>query len=265
MGFALLLGVDFEEYQRMFNNNVLLVEGKLLSKDDRGILITEDRRIDMYDQQDFWAKPEGYPLNEKNLTEEAKQYRTQLSIRESIVIMGSGNDNFASDISTPVRGIIKYEYLGDYWKYFNIIDLESYREAFRYVTGAEAEVKLSREKEKILASDNLDSMFGDSVVVGADTGRKTYNAAAMVARKDSDRKVEVDSGAYNLVFIKLKNPRNIDGTVEKLNKAFLAAKAPARAISWKRASGQLGDMATIIRGALHVFVFLIFSWRSSSS
>ena len=258
MGFALLLGVDFEEYQEMFNRNVLLVEGELLKKGDRGILITEDRRIDMYDQQDYWVKPEGYPLNEKNLTEEARKHRDELSVRESIVIMGSGDDNFASDISTPVRGIIKYEYLGDYWKYFNIIDLESYREAFRYVTGADAEVRLSSEKQKILASDNLDSMFGDSVVVGADTGQKTYNAAAMVARKDSGRKVEVDSGAYNLVFIKLKNPRNIDGAVERLNKALLAAKAPARAISWKRASGQLGDMATIIRGALHVFVFFIF-------
>ncbi len=258
IGWSLLLGVDFPEYQKMFKNNVIVTEGESIRKGERGILVSEGRRKAMYDEQDYWVKPKGYPLKESSLSEEAKKKRKYLTVRDNIVIMGSSEENYSVDIRTDVKGIIKYEFLDDYWKIFNIIDLESYREAFNYVTGSDAEVIVPREKKKILESENLDDMFGSDVIVKADSQQGNYNAASLVKRDKQKKKPAFDSGAYNLVFIKLKNINTIDASVKKLNTLFRENNAGARAITWRKATGQLGEMATIIRGALYVFVILIF-------
>jgi ABC-type lipoprotein release transport system permease subunit len=258
MGFALLLGVDFPEYQKMFNNNVILEDGAFLKKGERGILITEGRQKSMFDEQDFWVKPKGFPLKESALSKEAMKQRKNLVIRDDIVLLGSNPDGYSLDVRIDVKGIIKYAFLNDYWKFFNIVDIESYREAFNYVTGTDAEVVLPREKKKIMESENLDDMFGSDLVVKTESQQEHYNTAMLVKKDKLKKKPAVDSGAYNVVFIKLKDISRIDSTVKKLNDTFKLANAGARAVSWKKATGQLGDMATIIRGALYVFVILIF-------
>ena len=259
MGWSFALGVDFEKYQKMFNKNVILVEGEFLKNGEQGILVTEDRRKTMFDEQDFWVKPKGFILKESTLTDEAKKSRKKLNVRDNIVIMGSNSGKVTTtDIRSDVKGIIKYEYLNDYWKIFNIVDIESFREAAGYVTGVDAEIKLPKEKTKILASENLDDIFSGDIIVKSGANQQRFNTAALVVRDKKKRKPAVDSGAYNLVFIKLKDANAIEKSVEKLNAALSEAKAGARAITWKKATGQLGEMATIIRGALYVFVFLIF-------
>ncbi len=258
MGFAYALGVNFQDYQKMFMNNVKLIEGSYLGKDERGILITSGSRKQIYDEQDFWVYPEGTTLNEKNLTEEARKYRKTLDARSDIIIMGSSNENTTLDLRLKVKGIVKYEFLDDYWHFFNLVDIESFREAFQYVTGSDAAVNIPKDKKRILESDNLDSLFGDTVVQKAEAKDRGYDVTVLMGKKAVQKKLTVDSGAYTLIFIKLKNIGGIEKSLKKLNSAFKAAGAEARAISWKRAVGQLADMATIMRGAATGFVMLIF-------
>ncbi|TAL31613.1 MAG: FtsX-like permease family protein [Spirochaetes bacterium] len=260
LGFSLTLGVNFQDYQKFFKNNVLLVEGRLMKNDERGVLVTTGSRRQMYDRQDFWAVPEGMKLNPDTLTPEAKQNIARLNIRHDVVLMGSSSENTTVDVRVPVRGIVKYEYLNDYWENFNILDIESFREAFHYVTAEDAAVEIPQERKQILQAENLeDSLFAGATVVNpADTGAKVYRVENLIGRKVVKKNVDIDAGAYNVVFIKLKDSREIDRDVARINAALEGSGADARAVTWKKATGQLADMATIIRTALFVFVVFIF-------
>ncbi len=256
MGFTSLIGADFEAYQSMFLNNVQLVEGRFLKKGERGILITEGNRKEIFLNQNFWIQPEGAPVRDAALPDEAKEHRDTLDVRESVVLMGASSENASLDILAPVKGVVRYEYLDKFWRYFNIIDMESFREAFQYVTASDAKVKLDEKKSRIMESENLDYLFGGSVISSAGSAGG-YDVRAMVKR---DRKAGdaagVDSGAYNVVFIKLKKGVSIDGAVDRLEKAL--KNTGGRAVSWKKAAGEIAELATIIRGALFGFVMFIF-------
>jgi ABC-type lipoprotein release transport system permease subunit len=258
VSYALVLGVNFEEYQKMFMDNVKLVEGAFLKKNDRGILVTSGNRKRIYDELDFWLMPEGAKLNNKNLTDEAVKHKDALEMKNDIVIMGSSMENTTMDLRLKVKGVIKYEYLDDYWKNFNIIDIESFREAFQYVTASDAAVKIPKEKQKLLETENLDSLFENTVVTKSGTSEKKYQISELVGKKAVQKKANIDSGAYNLIYVKLKKGEDIEQSLQKLNRAFKAAGAEARAVSWENAVGQLADLATIMRGATMGFVMLIF-------
>jgi len=258
MGFTLALGVKFEEYQKMFLNNVKLVEGEYLTNDDRGILITSGNRKKIYDEQDFWLIPEGGKLDEKNLTEEALKQKNRLDVRDSIILMGSSNENTSLDLRLKVKGIVKYEFLDDYWQNFNIMDIESFREAFQYVTASDAAVKIPKEKQRILESDNLDSLFNEPLLEKVNTKDKKYDVSQLIGKKAVQKRLTVDSGSYTLIFVKLKDADRIESAVKKLNGVFKKEGAEARAISWENAVGQLADLAMIMRGATIGFVMLIF-------
>lgn len=260
LDFAMLLGVDFSEYNRMFRENVKLVEGKLLEKNERGVLMTEGRRKRFFNDQNIWVKPVGSALDEKLLSDEAKKYRDKMIVKDTLVFMGASNDSAANDIRADVKGIVRYEFLDDYWKFFNIMDIETFRECFQWVTNADAAVALNQDTRQLMAQDeNLDALFSEKTIVKtkADRVELTKSLKSLKGKSTAARAL-TDAGAYNVVFVKIKNGNKIDSAVAGLNAAFKTAAAPARAVTWQQAIGQLGDMAGIIRGALIGFVFFIF-------
>jgi ABC-type lipoprotein release transport system permease subunit len=262
MGFTFLLGVDIEAYQKMFRSNIVLVEGQLLKGQDRGTLVTSGARKQMYDSMYVWLTPEGYPFIETNLSPEAKSNRTELNIQSNVVLMGMSADSSQKDIRSPVRGIIKYKYLNNFWESYSIVDLESFRECFGYQTSSDSEVKLTKEKEQILKADeNLDDLFSsESLVQSSEAKLGSYKIGSLkrkVATINTNT-IDKDFGVYNIVFVKLKKNTNPKQDLKKLNTALSNAQVSARAVSWKKAAGTIGDMATIMKGALNGFVIFIF-------
>jgi len=65
-------------------------------------------------------------------------------------------------------------------------------------------------------------------------------------------------GAWNLVLVRLQPGQDLEASAKRIDAALKAAKVPARAVTWNKASGPVGAMAMLIRGALFVFVMLIF-------
>lgn len=258
--FAMLLGVDFPEYNKMFRENVKLVEGKLLDKNERGMLISQGRRTRFFNDQNIWVKPVGFPLEEKNFSDEAKKFREKMIVKDSLVLMGASGDSTAYDIRTDIKGIMRYEFLDDYWKFFSILDIETFRECFQWVTNTDAAADVKSDTRNLIArEENLDALFNDNTVVAAKSGKAELTASLKKLKdKSAVVKSHTDAGAYNVVFVKLKDSNAVDKHLKELNAAFKAAGAPARAVTWQQAIGQLGDMAGIIRGALTGFVFLIF-------
>ncbi len=260
LDFAMLLGVDFPEYNKMFRENVKLVEGKLLEKNDRGMLMSQGRRTRFFNDQNIWVKPIGFPLVDTNFSDEAKKYREKMIVKDSLVLMGASGESTAFDVRADIKGIVRYEFLDDYWKFFNILDIETFRECFQWVTGTDTAVNLKADTQRLMEkTDNLDALFNDNTVVSGGAGKAELAASLkQLKRKTEIQKPQTDAGAYNVVFVKLKPGENIDSRAQSLNAAFKAAAAPAQAATWQKAIGQLGDMAGIIRGALMGFVFFIF-------
>jgi putative ABC transport system permease protein len=63
---------------------------------------------------------------------------------------------------------------------------------------------------------------------------------------------------YNIVFVKLKGGVSYRYALANLNRALAEANTGVRAVTWNRASGPIGSMAIIIKGALFVFVTVLF-------
>ncbi|MGA2141210.1 MAG: FtsX-like permease family protein [Brevinematales bacterium] len=269
MGYTALLGVDIDRYEKMFHNNIVAVEGKLLSDGMKGCLVTKGGQSTMYNQMDVWLTPEGAPFIESNLIPDAKSNRASLNIQSNVVFMGMNSSGDQMDIRTPVIGIIKYKKLDNFWGGggggngggYSILDLESFRECFAYNNAENTVTNLTGEKKKIFGSDdNLDSLFGGgSVVKEVETGNTVYKIGSLKRTEvKTVSNANLDAGVYNLIFVKIKPGSSSDAGLVRLNTVLSNSGLGVKAVTWKKAAGTIGDLASIMKIVLYVFVGILF-------
>jgi ABC-type lipoprotein release transport system permease subunit len=106
---------------------------------------------------------------------------------------------------------------------------------------------------------NLDALFSDASLIVKDT-KKGMNEADLKrhAAVAAPAAVDLEAGAYNLVFVKLKPGIDRKKALAALNRAFEDAKTGARAVTWEKAVGMIGSLTLLIKSALFVFVMLLF-------
>lgn len=279
--YTYIMGVDFDEYTKMFPNNIELIEGDYINTGTKGALVGTGGREDYYDDTGLWIITEKDGLIEKNFTEEAKKSfnnKEEIIYKDNLVFMGFNESNSTSDIRLPVKGVIKYRALNNYWGSFIFTDIESYRNCLGYFSAAEV-VELDEEKEQAMTfdEDSLDAMFSDNSIFVDDTGEaiNTDELDFTVDASIYEHDIDVESGAYNLVFIKLKKGVNREEAVISLNKKLeergFGGKTSydkefkdgrvvqgARVLTWKQAAGFIGNISTLIKGALFLFVMFVF-------
>ncbi len=259
--FMYLLGVDFNEYKKMFGNNITVLEGRLFKDREQGILVPARAREELYSAMDIWILPENGKLIVQNLSKDALPYKDQLTLKDNVVLMGFTDDGSSSDIRLKVKGIFKYRALNTIWGHFSITDIESYRNAMGYFSASEMKVDISKSEQKLLSSDtgNLDDMFGQDTMIITDTGSSDIGKVNFKKKEIATTAgVDLESGAYNCVFVRLKDSGTLDKSVAKLNSAFKKAGIDVRAVTWKKAAGMIGSMAVLIKGALFIFVTMLF-------
>ncbi len=260
MGTMMLLGVDIERYQEMFPGNFSVIEGENLRPGERGILVPQYARESLYNFVDYWLLPEGEELDKDNLTADALRYFDNLELRQDIVFMGASTSNSTLDIRVPVKGIIQYKALNGVWGNYCLVDIESFREAHNYVTGADSVVELEEEEKQLLESENLDDLFSsdnlfeDRTISGESLAIEEIQAET--TRKETA--YNPDAGSYNLVHLKIKEGLSQDRVLAQLNSLFKEDNLSVRAVSWKSAIGTIGSMAVMIKTALNIFVMFIF-------
>ncbi len=257
-GFAYLLGVDFKEYRNFFKDTITPIEGTLLGDNEQGILFASKMRDDLYNQMNIWFIPHDGKVEEKTLSDDAKENKKSLVVKGDPVFMGFSEGNSSSDIRVPIKGIIRYRALNTMWGHFAIMDIESYRRALGYFSAADSKVNITSARKKLLESENLDSMFGSESLIVSDSGSKAINVDFTKKNLSTTEGVDVESGTYNLIFVKLKKGVSLDDGVEKLNTALAGTNLGVKAVTWKKGAGPLGNMATIIKGALFFFVMMLF-------
>jgi putative ABC transport system permease protein len=260
-GNAFLLGVDFDRYRTMFPGNIKVVEGRMLDKNEHGALVPVHARKEFQAYTNIWFMAEGAKLDTARLPAEIKPEAASLIPKTSAVLMGFNEDNSTTDIRLGIKGVIEYKALNHIWGHFVIIDIESFRRCLGYFAAAD-KVEISAADQKLfsMADDNIDALFSADSVIVKNTGAKTSAAirAPVTAAVAPAPSVDVDAGAYNVVLVLLKKGENAGGAIDRLNALFKEKKLGVRAVSWKKAIGPVGSMATIIKGALFMFVMFLF-------
>jgi putative ABC transport system permease protein len=260
--FSMLLGVDLDAYRAFFPDNFTTIEGAPWEKGKSGILIPAKTRSDIYDQMNQWFIPKGSELKKENLSDDAKANLDTIVVKQTAVFMGMNQDNSTTDIRLDVSGIIRFRALNTFWGHFSIMDIESYRKCLGYISASDAAVEISKDKKELLSmdSDNLDAMFGKESVYVSDKGDKDISSISL-KRKDNEpasADLDIEDGTYNIIMIKLADGTSLDDGLKKINKTLSDAKLGVRAVTWKKASGFIGNMASIISIALFFIVSLVF-------
>ncbi len=260
MGNAFLMGVDFEKYRETFPGNIKPIEGRLPLPGEKGALVPTGARKQDYDFMNIWFIPENETLHTVNLTPEAKSNKNNLNLKNSLVLMGFNDDNSASDIRLGIKGVIKYKALNHIWGNFVLVDIEAYRQCLGYFSASDKAVTLAPEQKSLLAMDNsnLDDMFGDNSFVVKNDRADRLPQKIIRSTVVQEKPIDIDAGAYNMVLVFFKPDVKLGEGLKKLDAALKGAKLNVRTVSWKKAIGQLGSMAMLIKIALDVFVMFLF-------
>ncbi len=256
-----VFGVNFDDYQRMFLNNIVSEEGRLFKNNEHGAIISTGMRERIFENQEYWMLPEGGEVVEASLTEDARKERAALKLKRDLVLLGIGGENLETDIRLPVTGIFKFNALNKALGGGVIfMDIESFRQCFGYVTAADKAVALTQAQTDALTAESEDDLFsGGDVVVESEATAAAYNLEAMQQETTRQKTtVNLDEGAFNLVSVKFKPGVSVEDGQQRLQAAIDAAGAKVKILTWQQSAGEIAQFATMTQGALHVFVLLIF-------
>lgn len=258
MGNTRMLGVDIKQYAQMFPGSFKIVEGRTLKPGERGLLVSEKVRGVSYDTMGFWTVPVDGKLKKKSLPKAAAKRIENLKVKREIVFMGATTSNTSTDVQVSVRGIIKYKSLNGFWGDYNIVDIESFRQAHDYLDSSSQDAPVSRKQQELLSNDNYTQFYSSGVIVNNTAKDLPSLAEVQSQTRKKIGETKTDSTSYNLIFLKLKQDISKDEALARLNKQFKANKVKVRAVSWKEAIGSIGSMTVMIKGALNLFIMFIF-------
>jgi putative ABC transport system permease protein len=261
---AFVLGVDMQHYRKFFGDNLKLVEGGYLEGNEPGVLVPTGWRKLFGDYYDILFSPEGTKLDTTALGSGITSRLSELTVKHSAVFMGVNNENTTTDVRVPVRGIVKYRSLNHIWGSFPIMDIESYRQCLGYFSALATSAPVKKEDLDLLSKsdDSLDNLFSENDMIVA---QKPAAAAAALTKgslagsRTAERpNIDPDAGTWNLVLLRIQDGKNLNKTVQDLNRRLAEKKLPVRAITWKKATGFIGSMAALIKTSLFVFVMFLF-------
>ncbi len=251
-------GVEFEDYQTIFNNNVVAIEGSLLQNGERGMLLTEKNRQEMYDRYGIWVIPQSAPLVEEHLPPAARAMKDRLRVEDNLVLLGVSGESLESDIRVPVKGIVRLRNLNTIWR-SSFIDIEFFRACFGYVNAGTA-APLTEEQTALLDMNNEQALFaGDNLVEELQVEAKHYDVAAMQQQTQrTDAPLETDAEAYQMIMIRLKPGVSQAEAATQLRRALAEAQMNVKVLTWQQAAGSVTQFAALTQGVLFVFVLFIF-------
>ncbi len=276
-----LFGVNFEEYQRTFLDNVTAVEGQLLRNGERGLLLTEYTRDLLFDNNGFWCVPEGMTAEQTVLMADDAAQKQRKSIKleylanakkkyeqgslktvNELIIMGVGSSSFGSDVRVPIKGIFEFKNMHTVWEEATFMDIETFREAFGYISAGN-NVELSSQQQAVLNADSMDDLFAQGdMVQEVELQAEGYNLEELQQQTQksdaSNVPVDIDQGAYNIIAVKVKPGMTLEEAKTRLQKVVDDAGLKLTVLSWRQSISSVSQLASIAQGALFGFVMLIF-------
>ena len=237
-GFALVDGVDPATYFDMFPS-IKLVEGRMLAPGDKGILVTK-----------------------RQLENLGKRYGKTVSVGDKILVNGFGTSGFK---------IREVEVVGLYGRDADeqgmaptvFVDVDTARVLGGLTLGADEDVKLKPEETSLLASDDMDALFGGDLVEKPAASAKVdvSSLSSLVGGRTAQAKREelnrADTGAWHFILVRLKNSAAAPAFIGATTAKFAAEGLDARVTNWQGAAGPPGKFADIVRVVFIVAIVVI--------
>lgn len=255
--FWLLLSVDIDEYQKFFGSNMIALEGDFLKKNEKGLMVGTMQRDYAATYFNMWLYPEGKEINYSNMSPKILTNKDNLEYKTDVVLLGM-SDDYTLDVRIPVKTIIKFKNLNNFFGGFVFVDRKSFVEIFNYTTG-EYEAKISEKEKKILKEENLDSLLESELFSSENISSSTaYSEHEIKKAIKKTKEVSYNIDAYNAILIKLKKGQNEALVLRKLNEELKKANLDAKAISWKEATPQLAQFIGMVQGTFIIIIILLF-------
>jgi ABC-type lipoprotein release transport system permease subunit len=257
---SVFTGVEFEDFQKFFGSNVIIIEGTSIKKGERGLLFSRRWRERIYGRRNFWVLPENLLLKDSELTADARSNLNTLDVKTNLVIMGLSQDEVNQDIRIPVKGIVTYKDFNEFWGYFNFMDIESFRECFNYNFSRD-DSKISKSQKKLMEmeDENFNNLFNDNVIENSiQNDGVPYQLKHLKKNTPGKSKISIENGSYNVIAVKIKNVLSIDNEVKKLNSGLEKAGLSVKAISWNTAGGVMAVGTNMLTTGMFVFILFLY-------
>ncbi|NBV41596.1 ABC transporter permease [bacterium] len=148
----MLIGVDLTDFQSMFEDSMITLEGSLPKHGERGLLLSTQSRSELYKFANFWTVPKDAGIVTANLPADltGNVAVSEIDLRHELIFMGNNDRNTSFDIIAPIRTVFKYRAFNGMWGFFSLIDIDSYRECMGFFSEADQTKPVSGESQALL-------------------------------------------------------------------------------------------------------------------
>ncbi|MEW5816548.1 MAG: FtsX-like permease family protein [Spirochaetota bacterium] len=238
--FTMLFGIEADTYWKLFNN-ITLNEGKFFKQGEEGILISKE-----------------------HIVKANKELKTDLHAGDKILLQGFGHGYTGFKIrEVPITGIFSFKQKTEGLEMIAYVDIQTLRALQGMTISSKGEIQLEGDKAVIpdLSNENLDSLFSETVVVTKDTGNESSLEEkllkALSNTSDRERALTIDTGAWNFILLKLKNPGKADRFIADLNAWFSKEGVAVQAGNWKKAAGPFATTADVMKTVFNVAIIIV--------
>ncbi len=226
--FALLFGVDPENYRRLFDQ-VHIAEGSFIEPGKEGLVISK-----------------------KALERFSKQLKKDVKIGDNITLTGMGKAGFKIR-SIPLVGLVDYKTDSEATDFISYVDVNTLRILQGLTLGNDEDTPVTDEQKALLAATNEDDLFGAEVIVSGKSTAKVEAPKPVAVRKAA----VADTGAWQFILVRLKKAGAAPLVVAELNRFFAAEGIAAQAGDWKAAAGPFAQSIDVVRIVFDVAIIIV--------
>jgi len=233
MGGAVLVGMDPGQYWKLFDN-IEVVDGRRLAEGDSGIMLSKDvvDRIKKLGGRDLEAG-------------------------ESIILQGFSTGGFRMR-KVEIIGLYTDTSEAEAHAFLAYADVDTARILSGLTLGGDAEVVISDRAKALLSDSAEEDIFGEEETVGSSSSLGAVTAVAAEAATAPRAEIKADTGAWQFIVVRLKNPIMTRAFMNGLNAYFAENGIAAKAGDWKEAASPFSGIIDVVRGVL-AFAILVLA------
>jgi len=223
--FLFLFGIDPTNYWTVFDS-IDITSGKAIQPGQTGLVI-----------------------NESQLTKLSKWEGRTLGIGDKLVVQGFSSSGMKIRELT-ILATYKQKGEGAAPEQMSFVDIDTLRTMAGMTIGTNEPIKLNASETAMLSADNTDALFGDNLFEAAPekSGFNEAKIQAQLADTSAREKANTaDTGAWQFIVIKTKNPASAPALIKTLNETFQKDGTAAVAGDWQKAAGPYGQSVDVIR------------------
>lgn len=244
--YSFLFGVDPVRYEKMFPDNIELLQGRFLLPHEEGIVISEAVAEQL----------------EKNLG--------RLPAPGDKLVLTMLNEVVGIKVrEVPIRGVFRFRQTDPQMDTVSFIDVGNLRALAGMKLSAVSVDDLTEAERAVFSDFDEDALFGaddglfggaliDDVSVTVDSTDDAFSFFEVFERDDEAGLADdSDSDAWHFLLLKLRPGASADKVMADLQQFFAANDLPADTLDWLAGAGPIAGIAYGVKGMFNVVIVVI--------